>query len=275
MLQYSLSMERSNFPEPFYICGINKQVNTELLTSDFSTATSFTNNHAYIEISTITPNDANRNCKITVTGTRVTEDTKQPQPNYSETIMFSAQNNSSYQTLAKFYDVTNIDVRSSESNIQLINYNLYILGYVDFLNSNVRITGYRSEILGDLNSSNADIRLSLHRIKQNGSVTNTIFIEDIEIDGNGGSSNNGKIIDHIRTNPLNDRTYEVTSTAKLWPDDTFFVLKMTDFNTYFTNQENYINGNNNEGLIIKIDSTNLGPGNGPRFINIQVYYEYI
>lgn len=50
---------------------------------------------------------------------------------------------------------------------------------------------------------------------------------------------------------------------------------MTDFNTYFTNQENYINGNNNEGLIIKIDSTNLGPGNGPRFINIQVYYEYI
>jgi hypothetical protein len=48
---------------------------------------------------------------------------------------------------------------------------------------------------------------------------------------------------------------------------------MTDFNSYFTNQENYIDGDNNEGLIIKIDSDNLGPGNGPRFISLQVYYE--
>ena len=48
---------------------------------------------------------------------------------------------------------------------------------------------------------------------------------------------------------------------------------MTDFNTYFTNQENYIEGGNNEGIIIKINSLNLGPSKGPRFINIQVYYE--
>lgn len=42
---------------------------------------------------------------------------------------------------------------------------------------------------------------------------------------------------------------------------------MTDFDTYFTNQENYIEGGNNEGILIKIDSSNLGPNNGPRFIN--------
>ena len=49
---------------------------------------------------------------------------------------------------------------------------------------------------------------------------------------------------------------------------------MTDFNTYFTNQENYIEGNNNEGIIIKLDSTNLGDNNGPRFFKLQLYYEY-
>ena len=49
---------------------------------------------------------------------------------------------------------------------------------------------------------------------------------------------------------------------------------MTDFNTYFINEENFIYGNNNEGLLIRIDSTNLGPSDGPRFITIQIYFEY-
>jgi hypothetical protein len=50
---------------------------------------------------------------------------------------------------------------------------------------------------------------------------------------------------------------------------------MTDFDTYFTSQENYCYGEQNGGFILQIKSSNLGPPNGPRFFKIQVYYEFI
>ena len=264
-------MERANFPEPFYIAGVFSDVSSNE-TTDYNTAFSARNNHILLTINSITPVDNDSQCSIQVTGTKVNESTKVADTNFTETITFDASNNTKYQSLAKFYDITLISIKNhTGSNISTIDYDIRVLGYVDFLNSNVKITGYRSEILGDLNSANADIRLSLIRIKQNDPVTTLLNIEDIEIDGNFGGGN-GKIIDHQRTGG-NDRTHEVTSGADLWPQNSYFVLKMTDFDTYFTNQEHYIEGGNNEGILIKIDSTNLGPNNGPRFINIQVYYE--
>ena len=264
-------MERSDFPEPFYIAGVFSDVSSNE-TTNYNTVFSARNNHILLTVNSITPSDVNLQCSIKVTGTKISESNKIAVPNFTETITFDATNNTKYQTLAKFYDITLISINHVNSNINSINYNIDVLGYVDFLNSNVKITGYRSEILGDLNSGNADIRLSLIRIKQNDPVTTLLNIEDIEIDGNFEGSNKGKIIDYQRTGSYN-RTYEVTSGADLWPSKSYFVLKMTDFNTYFTNQENYIEGGNNEGILIKIDSSNLGPNNGPRFINIQVYYE--
>ena len=263
-------MERPNFPEPFFIAGVFSSVSSNQ-TNNYTTAFSARNNHILLTVNSITPSDVNLQCSIQVTGTKISESNKIAETNFIETITFDATDNTKYQTLAKFYDITLISINHVNSNISAIDYDIHVLGYVDFLNSNVKIIGYRSEILGDLNSGNADIRLSLIRIKQNDPVTTLLNIEDIEIDGNFGGGN-GKIIDHQRTGS-NDRTYEVTSGTDLWPPNSYFVLKMTDFNTYFTNQENYIEGANNEGILIKIDSTNLGPSNGPRFITIQVYYE--
>jgi hypothetical protein len=273
LLQYSFSMERANFPEPFYAAGVCNNI-SKGETTNYITAFSARNNHLFIIIKTITPINPLEYCTIQITGTQVTEDTKIANPNYTESIIFTASTtNKSYQTIAKFYDITKISIDHIGSNISSIDYDIDVLGYVDFLNNNVRIIGYRSEILGDLNSGKADFRLTLIRIKQNGSSTEKFNIEDIEIDS---TNTNGDIIDHLRNIPSGgsyDRSYTVTSGASLWPDNSYFVLKMTDFNTYFTNQENYIEGGNNEGLLIKIDSSNLGPNDGPRFFNIQVYYE--
>jgi hypothetical protein len=43
--------------------------------------------------------------------------------------------------------------------------------------------------------------------------------------------------------------------TSLWPDNTDFAAKQSDFDTYFTGNENYILGNTrNEGIIIKVTS---------------------
>lgn len=271
ILQYSFSMERTDFPSTFYISGVysNVQVN---LTNDYIIPFSARNNHVFLKINSITPISPGP-CTIEITGTQVDEETKTPNPNFMETIIINTVSNS-YQSIAKFYDITKISINHTGSNISTIDYDIDILGYVDFLNSNVKIIGYRSEILGDLNSSDADITLSLIRVKQNGSVTTLLDLENIKIDGNYTPSNKGAIIDNIRTG-LYNRSYIVNSGAELWQQNSYFVLKMSDFDKYFINKENYINGDNNEGLLIKIEGNQLGAPNGPRFINIQVYYEFI
>jgi len=261
MLQYSFPMETQKFPEPFFICGTNKKINSSSLTGNFNTPTQFTNNHVFIDIITIVATNPGIDCTITITGTKVSESNQTPTAG-SEVITFTATNNTGYQSLAKFYEITSI----TYTNFNSIVYDLYRFGYIDFSNSNIKINGYRSEILGDLNSGKADITLKLLRIKQNGPTTEKIYLENIEIDS---TNTGGTITDYNRG------TRGYTSGVCLWPENTFFVFKMTDFNTYFTSDENYIYGNNNEGLIIEIDSTNLGPNDGPHFINIQVFYEYL
>jgi hypothetical protein len=63
--------------------------------------------------------------------------------------------------------------------------------------------------------------------------------------------------------------------ADLWPTDATFVFKQTDFDTYFTSDQNVINGASNGGLIIKLISTGFGGSNGPRYANITIYYNEV
>ena len=270
-LQYSFSMERANFPEPFYVAGTNQLLQSGI-TTNYTSSFSIENNHLLIYVDTLV---ATAGATIKVTGTKVDEATKVPITSFTETINILTQTAKYYQTIAKFYIITEISVTHTGSNITSISYDLYSLGYIDFLNNNVKIIGYRTDILGDLNGPNADINFQILRVKQNGSETSLLTLEDIYVFGNTTDPPDyptaNKIYDNIRTTP-NDRSY--TSPIDIWPQNTEFVLKMTDFNTYFTNQENYIEGNNNEGIIIKLDSTNLGDNNGPRFFKLQLYYEY-
>ena len=135
-----------------------------------------------------------------------------------------------------------------------------VLGYIDFLNTDVSLTGYRAEVLGDDNSNGADITLIIRKVDNGTStITNILDIENITIN-----------------NPLNqivDRSYTMPGGTSLWPQNTDFVIKQTDFNSYFTAGENVISGSGDEGIIIKVESTDLGAPNGPQYISLMVYYE--
>lgn len=268
ILQYSFSMERNNFPNPFTVAGVDPSTNivtgrTSL--AAYNTPFSARNNHLFLKVNTITGTDP---CTFTIRGTSLSESTAIPVIDASEVISFSPSNNTSYQSIKKWYDISLVQL----NNISSINYDIAILGYVDFLNQNVKITGYRAEIESNINTNNTDIRFQIKRVKQNSPDTDIIPLEDIEIDGDGGTSGNGAIIDNLRTGD-SSRSYQVTTTATLWQRASFFVLKQTDFDTYFTSDQNVINGANNEGIVMKISWNNNN--DRPVFFRVQVYFEKI
>jgi hypothetical protein len=267
-LQYSVALEQSGVPTEFVLAGVDPSQNAVPgafgLMDDFTTPFSVYNNHIYITINSITATDPLSPCEITVTGTSISESTAVPVTNDTETITFNASNNTSYQTLKKWLEGTSIELTS---NITSINYDISILGYVDFLNTNTRITGYRAEVLSG-NKTTDDITLIINRIKQNNPVTTILPLENITIDGDSNT-----LIDNLRSGSF-DRSYSMTS-ANLWPELKDFVLKQSDFNTYFTNNENLIESTDNEGIIIKVTSTNLGAPNGPTYLNLMIYFTIV
>jgi len=64
----------------------------------------------------------------------------------------------------------------------------------------------------------------------------------------------------------------------LWPENTDFIVKQADFNSYdWTNaelnaNENIVNGKSNEGIILELKSTDLGPPNHPKYASLVLYY---
>jgi hypothetical protein len=123
--------------------------------------------------------------------------------------------------------------------------------------------------LGDDNSDGADITLILRKV-DNGASVSTAIIDLENITFNVPLK---QIVDNLRTGVGVDRSYTMPGGTSLWPQNTDFVLKQTDFDTYFGTGENIILGTANEGIIIKVESTDLGAPNGPQYISLIVYYE--
>lgn len=270
-LDYSFFLSDTQVTNEFDIAGVDpsNSIASNVIDLSYTTPFSLTNNHVYLFVNTISRNNLSASCEFIITGTRLSESTAVPD-SYTEIISFEPSLNTGYQSKAKWYNITSIDA----SNISAINYDIDQLGYVDFLNTDVKITGYRAEILGDFNDNNSDIRLIFLVVKQNDPVTSIYSIEDIEVDGNGGTNLSGVIHDYQRvSDPSFNRLYNSPSGLPLWPPNRHFVLKQTDFDSFFTNNENYIYGSNNGGLIVKITSSSLGPPNGARYFNITIYYE--
>ena len=139
------------------------------------------------------------------------------------------------------------------------------------MNTDVKITGYRLEVLGDNNSANSDITFQIIKVNDGTNVQLT-ELENITVDGNGGSGS-GEIIDDVRSGP-DTRDYTMPSGTNLWPAGTDFVLKQTDFDTYFTADENHILGSTGEGILIKITSSvAFDSGTAPRYAAVYVFYE--
>jgi hypothetical protein len=164
----------------------------------------------------------------------------------------------------------------SFTNVININYNINVLGYVNFLNTNVKIIGYRAELLGDANSYKSDLTLIIEKIKQLNGNTSIETIENIQIDGTADSVN-----DNFRTG-IYDRSYTYSSPSgtfnRLWPTNVNYVVKQTDFDTYFngggSSTTNTVDGSANEGIIVRVTFNNTPP-NGCRYISWQIYYQNI
>lgn len=259
-LQFTINLEQSGNLNKFVLAGVDDILATNL-SSDYVNTSGVYNNHIFLLINSITT--ASGTGILTVTGTSVSESTSIPVSGDSEIVTITTPNKG-YQTLKKWL---NIDSVILSSNITSIQYDIKILGYLDFLNNDVKIEGYRAEILGDSNSDVADITLIIQKVNNESTpFTDIIDIENITI-------NNpfNQIVDNLRSG-VNDRSYTQLS-GSIWPQSSDFILKQTDFDTYFTDDENIILGSGSEGIIIKIDSTNLGPPNGPSYLNLIVFYK--
>ena len=271
-LEYSFFLSDNQVTNEFDIAGVYPPNNiASNITTSYNIPFPLTNNHLFLEVDSSTRFNQSASCEFIIEGTKISESSAIPEP-HIETISFEPSlTKISFQSLSKWLNINSIDL----SNINEINYDINVLGYIDFLNKDVKITGYRAEILGDYNNTDTDVRLIFLVVKQNDPVTSIYSIEDIEVDGNGGTNGTGLITDYQRSiTPSSVRNYDNPPEFELWPPNRHFVLKQTDFDTYFaTNNENYIYGSNNGGLIVQIKSSSLGPPDGPRFFNITIYYE--
>ena len=170
----------------------------------------------------------------------------------------------SYQSVKKWLCITSIEF----TNVSTIEYDLQVLGYIDFLNKDFKVIGYRGECLGDDNSDTSDITLIIRKIDENG-FTSIIDLENLTVDGN-----NNQIIDNVRSGTF-DRSYTMPVGISLWPPNSDYVFKQTDFDSYFSGGENVIEGTKNEGILLKLESTDLGAPNGPTYFDIQLYIQLL
>lgn len=224
-------------------------------TGDYTTDFSARNNHVYILVNSVTTGG-----DIVITGDAISESSAVVVSGDTETITIDTTSNQRYQSLKKFISVTNIDITTGA--IASINYDVGILGYWDWNNIDCTLTGYRCEFLAGGNSNNSEIRLQIIAVKQDGAKTNMVTLEDMTV--NNGTGSFGVVTDTLRSGG-DDRGY--TAVVDLWPDDSVYVMKQGDFDTYFTSDENVILGNSNEGVLVKLSGT-LGGTQGAQSYRI-------
>lgn len=136
----------------------------------------------------------------------------------------------------------------------------------------MNITGYRFESKGSSQSGGtADIGVELIVVSQTGAITTLTSIEDISVDGDAGTNSTGVITDTER----GTRNYTMPTGADLWAQNSMFVFKQSDFDTYFTNDENVVNGSSSGGIIVKLTSSGFGGNSGPQYATITIYYNEI
>ena len=94
-----------------------------------------------------------------------------------------------------------------------------------------------------------------------------VLMEDIGFNA-GGSGD--QVIDYLRTG-LNDRSYNPTS-GQVWGAGGSFSWKQTDFISYFSGDENKIEGSNkDEGIIIRI-IREMGELSTVDWLSLQIHY---
>jgi hypothetical protein len=221
---------------------------------------------------------------MVVTGTSLSESTAVPVLGDTEVIPITVAGGQEYQTSKKWLEVTSIDVTSG--TITGINYDIHNVGYTDIGNTNFKITGYRVEALAaQAGGSAIDMTFIIEKIQDDGSsMMSVVPLEDISVN-NGNpivvpprTLTGNSVTDHLRTGG-SDRSYTMTSGVMggdIWQNGDVFVLKQTDFDTFFTSNENEVlAGSADEGVLIRILGNSLGAPGGAVYFRVQVRYEFI
>ncbi len=230
---------KGSLPTPAFLQGANIEIVTGLTATD-GTERLMSNNHLQIEVNSITGSGT-----VVVTGDSINEETGVVTVADTENLTIDATGN--YQTSAKWYRVTAVTI---PGGIAAINYDLWRLHYFDQNNQDFRITGYKL-CLTPTNATNVDFRLEIHKVQDDGSGKLSIVeIEDISMSGT-----TPWIVDNFHAtggSVRGDRGYN-TATATPWVVGEPMTIKVGDFDTEFSSDENFFEGSSkDEGYFLKI-----------------------
>lgn len=218
---FSVYPEQSTSPTETYLTGVNRVIK-------FSRSTNITsverfgvqNNHVVINVLSVTTGG-----NIVVLGTSISESSGVPVTGDNEILTIDTTINQLYQTTKKWLEVTSVNITSD--TVTGLTYETIILGYSDIGNRDFVVSGYRMEAVAGVSGDKSDVRFLIEKVQDDGSgKTSIVLLEDIGVD-----NETNKVSDYLRTG-LTDRSYTAVSPSQIWPDNSDFVFKQTDFDTF-------------------------------------------
>lgn len=232
------------------------------LTAAFSTPFTVSNNHVYLLVNSITGAG-----DITITGTSLSEVTAIPVIGDTEIISVDSSTNQNYQSDKKWWEITSITIGVG---ITAINYNVGVVGYMDFANNDFKINGYRLDLY--LQSSTADLGIQIIRVKDDGGKKmSLVTLENIGFDSGAATD---QIIDNLRTGTYN-RSYNPT-VSNIGLNNTTLVFKQSDLTEYFLYGDNIFRCRDlHEGVIIRYTGAPSDGTTGVDFASLRLDYNLL
>lgn len=274
---FTANLEQSQSSNEFFLTGINSPIpdGTGLM-GNYIKSVGLQNNHLVLYVNDIGASGG----VVEVKGTAIDENNGIPSSGM-ESLTLDGSTGLYYQTSTKWLNITDVNV-TGPSGPSNINYSLRTVGYTDIGNRDFNISGYRAEITAAGNK--ADVTFKLIKVQNDGDgKMSFVDMENITL-SDEGDSGIGTIVDNVRSgNPTYDRSYTGPAGPtgfSIWPDESVFVFKQGDFDTYFSDvgetATNMINNTlvGDEGIIIKIKSKAIGGPGGPGYIRLQVRYYF-
>jgi len=137
-----------------------------------------------------------------------------------------------------FFRITNVTIGAG---ITAINYNIHVHGTSRLPNVKSKFIGYRADILKS-GAGSASLRLEIHSLRQiSGQRYQSNILEDITM------ARHPAITDNLRVG-ADARSYNSNVANYVDSTNIVFTLRQIDFDTYFTNQEHYLDPALDEGL---------------------------
>jgi hypothetical protein len=229
-------------------------------TGDYTTDFNNDQHRLYILVNSITTGG-----DIVITGDSVSETTGLKTADDTETITVDTTASQYYKTDKPWTKIKNVDVSDTTS----INYDLGRIKFENLDNKKISITGYN---LGFYAQGLApDAGILIRKIQDDGGKKfSIVVIEDIGFDSELITS---VITDGIRTGG-DARGY---STSGYMPgDNQLFSLVQNDFETYFSSDENIIDGLTlDEGIIVSVVGSPTGGITNIDFITGRLFFRIL